>query len=334
MSSLRTEDDLRSLFADDAEDVCTSAEMLSRVAVRRRQRSWLPALAACAAVAAVAVIVVALTSSGTNKQPTPPVANTVPGNWHTVSYPIWHIALKAPPEWRSYQYSVPHDSLIGYLSTAPLHDPCVRTTTSTDCSQPIDHLTPDDLLIGWGTAGDAFTASIAKLRGGERIVVGGRAARISVAAANEFCAGLGGDTSITVAVGSTSNADSHIAFRMDGCLGSDADQSDVRTMLRTVRFATHAATAIIGGRLLAVGGPAPGTAHPLPGTVILRSPGSEITVPVGKTGRYSAEVPPGRYEVDGHSPLYGSGKYSCRALKPVTPAANGTTTANVYCQYA
>ena len=334
MSPLRTEDDLRTLFAEDAADVCTSAEMVSRVAVRRPQRSWLPALAACAAVAAVAVVVVALTSGGTDNQPTPPVGSGVPANWHTVSYPTWRITLEAPPRWRSYQYPVPHDSLIGYLSTAPLHDPCVRTTTSTDCGQPIDHLTPDDLLIGWGTSGDVFTASVARLQGGARMVVGGRAARISVTAANEFCAGIGGDTSITVAVGSTSNADSHIAFRMDGCLGSDAGKSDVLTMLHTVRFDTHPVTATIDGRLLAVGGPAPGTARPLPGTVIVRTPTSEISVPVGNDGRYSAEVPPGRYEIEGHSPLYGSGKYLCRALKSASPAANETTTANVYCQEA
>ena len=336
MSSLRTEDDLRALFAEDAADVCSSAEMRSRVAASRpgRRRRWLPALAACATVAAVAVIAVAITSGGTTKRPTLPVSTAVPDNWRTVSYPTWHITLMAPPEWRSYQYSVPRDSLIGYLSTAALHDPCVRTTTSTDCGQPVDHLTPHDLLIGWGTAGEAFTPSIAKLQGGERTVVGGRAASISVAAANEFCRGIGGETSIIVAVGLSRSADSHIAFRMDGCLGRDVEQSEVLTMLHTVRFNTHPVTATIEGKLLAVGGPAPGAPRPLPGDVTLRSPGSEITVPVGKGGHYSTEVPPGTYEIEGRSPFYGSGKYLCRALKSATPAANATTTANVYCQEA
>jgi hypothetical protein len=164
--------------------------------------------------------------------------------------------------------------------------------------------------------------------------VGGRPALLVVSPADESCAAAGGSTSIAASIGGSRDPDSQTAYRMQACLGADADRSDVLTMLHTVRFGRHPASATIHGRLAAVGGPAPGAPRPLPGTVTVRTPTSEITVPVGKDGRYSVEVAPGHYQVEGHSPYYGDNKYLCRAAQPVTAGASAQATANVYCQEA
>jgi hypothetical protein len=95
-----------------------------------------------------------------------------------------------------------------------------------------------------------------------------------------------------------------------------------------------AALATISGRLLAVGGPAPGTARPLPGTVTLENTATHSTtlLRVGQDGRYTTSVGAGTYKIVGHSPLYGSGKYECKSPKTVTTAANAKARADVFCE--
>jgi hypothetical protein len=90
----------------------------------------------------------------------------------------------------------------------------------------------------------------------------------------------------------------------------------------------------IRGRLLAVGGPAPGTARPLPGTVTLQNSVTHLKtiVHVSADGRYLATVAVGRYEIEGRSPLYGSGKYSCRAFKDARASVKVPAVANVFCE--
>lgn len=88
----------------------------------------------------------------------------------------------------------------------------------------------------------------------------------------------------------------------------------------------------ITGHLYAVGGPAPGLPRPLPGTVTLTGPGVRRDVPVGAGGAYSVTIPAGRYTVTGHSPLYGSGAYLCRAAGAVIVTSGHTARADVLCQ--
>src|ERR1700684_4576699 len=59
------------------------------------------------------------------------------------------------------------------------------------------------------------------------------------------------------------------------------------------------------GHLYGVGGPAPGSPRPWPGTVTLTAPGVHLDVSVGASGVYSVAVQPGTYTLVGHSPLYG-----------------------------
>jgi hypothetical protein len=86
------------------------------------------------------------------------------------------------------------------------------------------------------------------------------------------------------------------------------------------------------GHLYGVGGPAPGLARPWPGTVTLVGPGVHRDVPVGASGTYSVTVPAGSYTVTGHSPLYGSGTYACRATGAATVTSGHSTKADVLCQ--
>ena len=91
-------------------------------------------------------------------------------------------------------------------------------------------------------------------------------------------------------------------------------------------------TGTLSGHLFAVGGLAPGF-RPLNGTVtIVQGPDRSSTVSVGTDGRFSIAVPPGRYLLEGRSPLYDGGKGTCRADRPATVRAGATVVANVYCQ--
>jgi hypothetical protein len=68
------------------------------------------------------------------------------------------------------------------------------------------------------------------------------------------------------------------------------------------------------------------------GTVTLAGAGVHRDVPVGASGSFSVMVPPGRYAVTGHSPLYGSGTYLCQATGIVTVTSGHTAKADVLCQ--
>jgi len=92
------------------------------------------------------------------------------------------------------------------------------------------------------------------------------------------------------------------------------------------------------GHLYGVGGPATVTAppspRPWPGTVTVTDSGVHLDIRVGADGAYSVRVPPGRYTVTGHSPLYGNGTYLCQAAGMATVTSGHTTKADVLCQMA
>ena len=88
------------------------------------------------------------------------------------------------------------------------------------------------------------------------------------------------------------------------------------------------------GHLYGVGGPAPGSPRPWPGTVTLTGPGVHRDVAVGASGTYSVMVPAGRYTVAGHSPAYDSGAGLCQAAGVATVTSGHSTKADVLCQMA
>lgn len=89
-------------------------------------------------------------------------------------------------------------------------------------------------------------------------------------------------------------------------------------------------TDVLRGRLLFVGGPAPGLPRPLSGTVVVTGK-LTLAVSVGPDGRFVATVPAGTYRLAGSSPAFGSGQYGCHAMSRVRVVPNETVRADVLC---
>ena len=106
----------------------------------------------------------------------------------------------------------------------------------------------------------------------------------------------------------------------------------------------HPATGHVTGRFfmeggaISLNGQQPGD-RPIPGTVTFTAAGHrEVTVQVGSSGRISAWLPSGTYQVSGRSPyietVNGSGKpqeLPCAQLTSVTVTAGHTTTVTLTC---
>ena len=72
----------------------------------------------------------------------------------------------------------------------------------------------------------------------------------------------------------------------------------------------------VPGRFVRVGGPAPGSPFPLPGTITARAAtGETFTATAGQDGRFKLSLPPGTYRVTGRSPLMQSGQMICAATE-------------------
>jgi hypothetical protein len=70
----------------------------------------------------------------------------------------------------------------------------------------------------------------------------------------------------------------------------------------------------VPGTFVRVGGPAPGSPVPLPGTITARAvTGETFTATAGRDGRFKLPLPPGTYRVTGRSPLMQSGQMICAA---------------------
>ena len=94
-----------------------------------------------------------------------------------------------------------------------------------------------------------------------------------------------------------------------------------RTILYSLRAATPSeARASVGGTLVRVGGPAPGSAVALPGQVTAKNSfGHKFTVTVAKRGQFVLSIPAGVYELTGRSPMVtvNGAEMTCAATQPV-----------------
>lgn len=102
--------------------------------------------------------------------------------------------------------------------------------------------------------------------------------------------------------------------------------------------APPAAEGTITGVLQAVGGPAPGSPRPLPGTIWLhrqKDAGSNqpqtYSMTTGVDGKFSERVSVGVYMLNGRSPLYQAFRADCVA-GPITVSPGRTTRVVVSCQ--
>jgi hypothetical protein len=79
------------------------------------------------------------------------------------------------------------------------------------------------------------------------------------------------------------------------------------------------------------GGPAPGVAHSIPGTVMVHGP-SDQTLTVGADGRFRVRVADGVYTLSGSSSNMTSDLGACPGAHPVTVKTNQTVRLDVVCE--
>jgi hypothetical protein len=88
----------------------------------------------------------------------------------------------------------------------------------------------------------------------------------------------------------------------------------------------------VEGQLLVTGGPAPGTPRPSGGEVTAKNAGGQtFSTSVPSSGKFTLQLPPGRYALKGSSPQFGNGQYRCFALSSVSVPKDKSIHKNVYC---
>ena len=99
----------------------------------------------------------------------------------------------------------------------------------------------------------------------------------------------------------------------------------------TTPTSSPASNATLTGRLIEVGGPAPGLARPVPGSVNIDGPVSRH-VTVGPDGKYVAVLPAGTYTVTGAMGQDTNSPGGCRTIADtVTLAAGQPVVSDVVC---
>jgi hypothetical protein len=89
---------------------------------------------------------------------------------------------------------------------------------------------------------------------------------------------------------------------------------------------------VVQGTLEAVGGPGPGTARPLKGSIALRdSDGTVFSATAAADGVFLVRVPIGIYAITGRSPVYESGDVDCVSSGLATLTVDATIHVVVVC---
>jgi hypothetical protein len=128
------------------------------------------------------------------------------------------VSFDYPSAWREGHFDVrsSFSSVIVYLSTAPLADPCDRGPNAIACvREAAAALDPDGVLVTWSRNG--FPGWTFDGTRGRRVAVGGRAATIEDGLADEGCRGIGGERDVLVTIPD---------------LAADANWTSVRACLR------------------------------------------------------------------------------------------------------
>jgi hypothetical protein len=87
--------------------------------------------------------------------------------------------------------------------------------------------------------------------------------------------------------------------------------------------------AVVTGTLRMVGGPFPGEDRAVSGNVTATDSSGQRFSAVARDGNFAMELPAGVYNIVGHSPDFGYGKYDCPAGGPVAVANGPVTEADV-----
>jgi hypothetical protein len=91
-------------------------------------------------------------------------------------------------------------------------------------------------------------------------------------------------------------------------------------------------TGVVAGRVLFVGGPAPGRPRPLTEGSVTLEGAQAATTPLDGEGSFVVHVPPGTYRVTATSPEYDDGRGVCRAPRPVPVLQGERVSIRVFCQ--
>jgi len=123
-----------------------------------------------------------------------------------------------------------------------------------------------------------------------------------------------------------------LALPLAGC-GGDQPKAAEPTTPTAPPSSLPAAVGTLQGKLLLVGGPAPGTPVPVAGKLTIDGNGSVVHADIAADGRFAIQLAPGVYQVSATSPRYNNSDGVCRTSPPVKVLASGkTVTVDVYCQ--
>jgi hypothetical protein len=146
------------------------------------------------------------------------------------------VSFRYPAAWKTspaaWRWKLTFSSLVTYLATQPMHDPCSTSGNSTTCAPPFGALVPGGILVTWthlGTPG----WSLAK-QPGKATTLAGRHARVQIARPGA-CRYLGASETVTAQVALASSN----SVQMQACLrGSTAKANEARVlaMLASLRI--------------------------------------------------------------------------------------------------
>jgi hypothetical protein len=147
------------------------------------------------------------------------------------------LSFRFPSSWKAspaaWRWKETFISLVTYLATQPLHDPCSTSGNSTTCAPPAGALVPGAILVTWtseSTPGWALAN-----QAGRVTTIGKRPARILIARPGA-CRYLGAGETVTAQIALPAKSAS---LRMQACLrGSTtkANEKRVLAMLATLHL--------------------------------------------------------------------------------------------------
>jgi hypothetical protein len=150
-----------------------------------------------------------------------------------IHYAGSQLAFNYPAQWSRYEYSVVahYSSLIVYLSSDRLHDPCTRT--SIVCTQPIERLGAGGVLIKWWAG--SFPGWTLADYSGTSTTIASRPAKVLTEPAGN-CFGLAARVTVSAYIERAVPANYYGMLACANGPNVGAIERQVMTMLATVRL--------------------------------------------------------------------------------------------------
>ncbi len=186
-------------------------------------------------IAASIVTLLATACSSGRGAPPRTTATTAAAIAHFSGRPVpVGLAFDHPAAWRAqwWDYHSSFTSLITYLSPLTLHDPCVRTSISTSCGQPLASLPAGGVLVTWQNVGIPRPLGAPEIEN-PNTTIGGQPSRVTTARPGD-CSLVDADETVTADI--TRPGGNH--FEMIACLrqpGIASDEALIHLMLASVR---------------------------------------------------------------------------------------------------